>query len=49
MPDNQFVKLLGPKTMYTFVLQDTKITLAKTRGAVVDAKPGMMQNYGSKH
>jgi hypothetical protein len=49
IPDSEFAKLLEKDTMYTFILQDDKITFAKTRSALEGAKPGVMQNYGSKH
>lgn len=50
LPDKEIAKLMEKNMMYTFVLQEDKITLAKTRSLAPDAEaPGKIMDYGSKH
>jgi hypothetical protein len=42
MPDKDLAKLLEPNTIYTYTIQDKKLSIAKS-------KPGVIRDYASKH
>lgn len=42
MPDKDIAKLLEPNTIYTYTIQDKKLSIAKS-------KPGIIRDYASKH
>lgn len=42
MPDKDLAKLLEPNTIYTYTIQDKKLSIAKS-------KPGIIRDFASKH